>query len=124
MKNTIPFNLFGEEQELCFTILGVRELERTLGRSLNQILASQYDGFDFVFAALPIALKRLPVAEYDEKITKYLTEENGRTIDSIALPILYAIFISGAAGKERQDFAMEKYYPELFKPEEAEPKNE
>ena len=125
MKNKIPFNFFGEEQEICFTIGGVREFERTLGKTIGQILLSQYDGVDFVLTALPIALKRIQPLLYEEKIEKYLTEDYGRSINDIAFPVLYALFLSGAAGKTWQDVAIARYFPEALKPvEDEQAKNE
>lgn len=121
MKRTIPFDLFGEKQELCFTIAGLAELERALGKSIQQIVQSQNAGFDFCLNALPICLKRINPHLYVKRIEEYLSEED-RTIDDIAVPIIHAIAVSGALGKAVADAAMAIYYPELYTaPAEEEP---
>ena len=112
MKKTIPFDLFGEKQELCFTILGIAELEKSMGKSIQQIVKTADAGVGFCLAALPIALKRLNPHMYLEKIEKYL--EEGGTIDSLAVPLIHAIAASGVLGKETADTIMEIYYPELY----------
>lgn len=118
MKKKIPFNLFDKEEELCFTIPGIVELERTTGKSIQQIVRSGNAGFDFCLNALPICLKRLQPKLYIEKIEKYLSEED-HTIDDIAEPIIHAICASGALGTTFQKNALRLYYPELY-PEEKE----
>lgn len=124
MKRKIPFDLFGEKQELCFTIMGIAELEKTMGKSIQQIMRSGNAGVEFCLAAFPIALKRLNPHIYLEKIEKYL--EDGGTIDEVATPLVYAVAASGVLGKAAADAVMELYYPELFKKQETEPeaKNE
>lgn len=67
MKKTIPFDLFGEKQELCFTIAGIAELERATGKSIQQIMQSGNGGFDFCLTALPICLKRMSPHLYIKK---------------------------------------------------------
>ncbi|SMC63206.1 hypothetical protein [Sporomusa malonica] len=125
MKEKIPFDLFGTPEELCFDIGDTATLEKMLRMPIQQIWATQYAGYDFVFAALPLCLKKLNPHLYRDKVRKYMTEDYGRTIDDIAIPLIHAIGISGALGKEGVDRAMEKYYPELFKPtEDVEVKNE
>lgn len=115
MKRTIPFDLFGEKQELCFTIGTLIELERTVGKSLQQIVNSQNAGFDFCVTTLPICLKRISQDLYVKKIENYLLGADGRSLDDIAIPIIHAIVASGALGKEASDRIMAKYYPELYK---------
>lgn len=126
MKNKIPFNLFGEEQHLCFTIAGIVELERTLGKSIKQIVHSQDAGLNFCMVTLPICLKRLNPHLYLEKIEKYLDEE-GNDIDDVATLIIHAIAASGALGKTIKENALRIYYPDLYpepvKQEETEEKN-
>lgn len=120
MKKTIPFDKFGEKQELCFTIPGVGALERTLGRTIPQIYATRYFGFDFTIAAIAIALPDITMAESEEKITKYLTEKKGRGLKDIAEPLIDAIAISGAFGVEPMERVEKRYYPELFKKKDKE----
>lgn len=121
MKRTIPFECFGEKQELKFTIAGIAELERALGKSIQQIVQSGNAGIDFCLSALPICLKRIHPSLYMKKIEEYLDVE-GHTIDDIAIPIVHAIAASGALGKTIAINALRIYYPELY-PEEAEEKN-
>lgn len=119
MKKAIPFDLFGEKQEVCFTIRGIAELERALGKSIQQIVYTSGAGFDFCLNALPLCLKRINPHIYEEKIEKYLDIE-GHSIDDIGTPIVHAIAASGALGKEISDATMAIYYPDLYKkPEEA-----
>jgi hypothetical protein len=122
MKRTIPFDLFGEKQELCFTIAGIAVLERALGKSIQQIVASQAAGFDFCLNALPICLKNIQPQLYVKKIEEYLDVE-GHSIDDIALPIIHAICASGALGKAASNAALKIYYPEFFKDEDEPEKN-
>lgn len=117
MKKTIPFNLFGKQQELRFTISGLAAFERVQGKSIQQIVQSENAGFNFCLNALPICLEKLNQHLYEEKIEKYLDEE-GHTLDDIAVPIIEAIAISGALGKQIADNVARKYYPELY-PEPA-----
>lgn len=121
MKNTIPFDLFGEKQELCFTISGIAALERALGKSIQQIAASQAAGFDFCLNALPICLKNINPHLYVKKIEEYMDVE-GHSIDDIALPIIHAIVASGAMGKAASNAVLKIYYPDFFKEDEP-PKN-
>ncbi len=114
MKRTIPFELFNEKQELCFTIPGIVALEKALGKSIQQIVHSQDAGFNFCLTALPICLKNLNPHLYVKKIEDYLSIE-GRTIDDIAMPIIHAVAVSGALGKKVSDDVMTIYYPELYK---------
>jgi hypothetical protein len=123
MKNTIPFNLFGEQQSLCFTILGIVELEKALGASIQNIMTSGNAGFGFCLSALPICLKKINPHLYVEKIAAYLSEDD-HVIDDIAVPIIHAIAASGALGKASQDRVLAIYYPELYKvPEDETEKN-
>lgn len=123
LKKTIPFNLFGEKQELCFTIGGLAELERVQGKSINQIMMSENAGFNFCLSALPICLKRINPHLYEQKIEKYLDEE-GRSIGDVATLIIHAIAISGALGKKYVDATAKLYYPELFPEPAAEAEEE
>ncbi len=123
MKKTIPFELFGEKQELCFTIIGIAELEKALGKSIQQIVQTQDAGFNFCLTALPICLKPINPHLYVSKIEEYLSVED-RSIGDIALPIIHAICASGALGKRAKDRVMSDYYPDLYKkPEEETEKN-
>ena len=122
MKNKIPFDLFGEKQELCFTISGIVELERILGKSIQQIVHSGNAGFEFCLAALPICLKRINPKIYVDKIESYL-DEDGHGIDDIAVKIAHAIAASGALGKAIKINALRLYYPDLY-PEESEEETE
>ena len=124
MKKTIPFELFGDKEKLCFTIATIAELEMALGKSIQQIVHSGNAGIHFCLAALPICLKRVNPHIYVTKIEEYLTEE-GHSIDDIAIPIIHAVCASGALGKTLSDNAMRIYYPELYpEPEEEEIKND
>jgi len=122
MKRTIPFDLFGEKQELCFTIAGIAALERALGKSIQQIVVSQDAGFNFCLTALPICLKNIQPSLYVKKIEEYLDVE-GHSIDDIAVPIIHAIAASGALGKAAANAVLKIYYPEFFKDEEVPEKN-
>jgi len=124
MKKKIPFDLFGEQEELCFTIPGIAELERTMGKSIQQIVHSDDAGFNFCLSALPICLRRVNQHIYVEKIENYLDIE-GNTIDDIAIPIAHAICASGALGKTLANNVLRIYYPELYpETKETEGKNE
>jgi hypothetical protein len=113
MKRTIPFDLFGEKQELCFTIGGLAELERKLGKPIQQIIASENAGFDFCLSALPICLERIQPHLYEEKIEQYINEDE-HTINDIAIPIIQAIVVKGALGKKYADVVLAMHYPELY----------
>lgn len=123
MKKTIPFNLFGKQQELRFTIKGLAELERAQGKTIQQMVSYDDAGFNFCLNALPICLERINPHIYEEKIEKYL-EVEGRAINDIAIPIIEAIAISGALGKRVADSVAKKYNPELFLEPETEEKAE
>lgn len=113
MKRKIPFDLFGEKQELVFTISTIAELEMVLGKSIQQIVQSMNAGVSFCLAALPICLKRIQPQMYVKKIEDYLDVED-HSIDDIAIPIIHAICASGALGKTASDNAMRIYYPDLY----------
>lgn len=119
MKRTIPFDLFGEKTELCFTIAGIAALERALGKSIQQIVNTQDAGVNFCLNALPICSKN---SNYLKKIEEYLDVE-GHSIDDIAVPIIHAICASGALGKAAANAVLKIYYPEFFKDEEVPEKN-
>jgi hypothetical protein len=119
MKKTIPFECFGEKQQLCFTISGIVELERALNKSVQQIAQSGNAGFDFCLTALPICLKRINPHLYVKKIEDYL-ETEGNTIDDIAIPIVHAIAASGALGKTIANNALRIYYPDQYPEPEVE----
>jgi hypothetical protein len=124
MKRSIPFDLFGEKQSLSFTITGIVELEKALGKSIQQIVRSGNAGFEFCLVALPICLKRINPHLYVEKIEKYLDVEDN-SIDDIATLIIHAIAASGALGKTIASNALRIYYPELYpEPVEAEESEE
>lgn len=123
MKKTIPFELFGQKEKLCFTIPTIAELEMALGKSIQQIVHSQNAGFHFCLTALPLCLKRINPHLYVEKIEKYLSDD-GKTIDDIAIPIIHAICASGALGTTYQKNALKVYYPELYPDEVEEDKEE
>lgn len=112
MKKAIPFDLFGEKQELCFSISGLAEFERVQGKSIQQIVRSDNTGFNFCLNALPICLERINPHLYEKKIEKCLDE--GHDITDIAVPIVEAIAISGALGKVYADHVIKKHYPELY----------
>lgn len=119
MKHTVPFNLFGKNQELSFDILGIIRLEKSMGKSLQTLLVSGYAGFDFCVTALQICLGQKNPHIYIEAIEKYLSEpEHG--IDDIAIPIIQAISISGALGKEQKDAVLKRLYPEIYGSEDEE----
>ncbi|MEN6567200.1 MAG: hypothetical protein ABFC57_12970 [Veillonellales bacterium] len=109
MKNTIPFNLFGEEKELCFKIKDIRELERKLGKPIQLIYSNAVIGVDFCFAAYPILLK-ISEKEFEEKLEKYLEDGTG-SIDKLATPALNALTITGVIGKPLADAIRKLYYP-------------
>jgi hypothetical protein len=121
MKNTIPFDLFGTPEELCFKIEDMQPLERALGRSVQQIFSTAYFGYDFVFCALPFCLRKVNPHIYREKVREYLTGGPNREIDDIAVPLMHAIAISGALGKEKMEYSLSQYYPELCKEPQEEP---
>lgn len=111
MKKTIPFDLFGEKQELCFTITSIGALERMLGKTITQLFRSGYVGFDFAIAALALALPDMTMEKSEEKITAYLTEKKGRALRDIADLLVDALTISGAFGLEAMEIIERKHYP-------------
>lgn len=113
MKKKIPFDLFGEKQELCFTIPGIAELECSLGKSIQQITLSGNAGVDFCLKALPICLEPCSPHVYVKKIEDYLDVE-GRSINDISTPIVHAMIASGALGKASANTVLRIYYPELY----------
>ncbi len=121
MKRTIPFDLFGEKQNLCFTITGISQLEMAMGKSIQQILRTGDAGVSFCLAALPIALRKISAKICKDKIEEYI--ENGGSIDELATPVVHAIAISGIIGKEAANNVMAIYYPELVEPEDEKTKN-
>ena len=122
MKRTIPFNKFGENQELSFNIATLAEFERIQGKSIQQIAFSGNAGIDFCLKALPLCLKRINPDLYVKKIEKYL--EEGGDIDDIATPIVHAIAATGVLGKPLAESALSIYYPELYNAPEEKPKQE
>ncbi|SFM09114.1 hypothetical protein [Pelosinus propionicus] len=124
MKRKIPFNLFGEEQELCFTIKKIGELEKVTGKGIQQLIRSEEAGINFCLGALPICLEKKSPDFYVERIEEYL--ESGGAIDDIATPIAHAILATGIIGKVVSDSVMAIYYPDLYPKviEDTEQKNE
>lgn len=109
MKKTVPFELFGEKQEISFSIKDIRTLERAIGKPVQLIFKNVVLGVDFCLASLPIVLK-LSEDQVVEKIEKYLDEDG--TIDKLSLPITLALAASGVIGKNAANAAMAVYYPE------------
>lgn len=126
MKKSIPFEVFGPNQYIYFDILRLAELERALGRSINEILQRQDAGINFCLTALPIGLKhhyhKPTPAFFAEKIEEHLAKD-GSSLDDIAVPIVKAILASGVFGKEVADRAMGVEEELDEEDEEAEPKN-
>jgi hypothetical protein len=120
MKNLIPFELFGEKQEIGFSIKDIRALERAIGKPVQLIFKNVALGVDFCLAALPILLKQTE-DQVVEKIEKYLAEDG--TIDKLALPITLALAASGVIGKKAANAAMAVYYPDEAVKEEPLEKN-
>lgn len=112
MKKTIPFNLFGKQQELGFTISGLAAFERVQGKSIQQIVQSGDAGFNFCLTAFPICLENIAPHLYEKKIEKCLDE--GYDIVDIAVPIVEAIAITGALGKGYAERVKRKHYPEQY----------
>ena len=129
METTVPFNLFGKEEKLQFDIKKALELEAVLGKPIQQIARVESAGLTFCLAALPIGLKRLNPHIYMKKIEEYLNVE-GNTIDDIAIPIIYALALSGVLGGTVKNNVKRILYPELYpdtketETEETEGKNE
>lgn len=121
MKNAIPFNLFGEDQEICLTIPKLRQLERATGKQIQEILSPGVVGVDLCLAALPVCLGKPDGGTYEEKLEKCL--ESGANINDIANRIVHAILATNILGKDLGDEVMELYYPTL-KEEKKERKNE
>lgn len=122
MKNTSPFDLFGEKKELCFKIKDIRALERALGKPVQLIYSNMIVGVDFCFAAYPILLK-ISEKEFEEKSEKYLEDGTG-SIDKLAGPALAALTITGVIGKPMADKIRAKYYPtEKAQDKESDEKN-
>jgi len=109
MKNTVPFDLFGESKELCFTNKKIRALERALGKPIQLIYSNMIVGVDFCFAAYPILLE-ITEDEFDKKLEKYLEDGIG-SIDKLATPALNALSITGVVGKPLADSVRNMYYP-------------
>lgn len=108
MKKTVPFETFGANQYLMFDILRLAELERVIGKSIDQLLNTQDVGIDFALKALPIAMKQHYNRETPEffaaKIEEHL--ESGGTFNDISVPLVRALLVSGILGKEVADHAM------------------
>lgn len=115
MKRAIPFDLFGEKQELFFTGTKIGELEHALGSMIINIIRERNFGYEFCFAALPICLKNIQPGLYEEKIDNYILGAEGRTVLDIGILIGDAILAAGALGKKMSDTVMAKHYPELYK---------
>ncbi len=109
MKNTIPFDVFGEKKDLHFKIKDIRALERALGKPIQLIYKSVDVGVEFCCAAYPILLN-ITEEEFEEKLEKYLEEGTG-SIDRLAEPAVSALSITGAMGEFYVDLAKAKYYP-------------
>ncbi|MBP2638442.1 MAG: hypothetical protein H6Q72_4349 [Firmicutes bacterium] len=124
MDRKIPFDLFGEKQELTFTNPGMAELERITGKTVTQIIHTSNIGYDLCLAALPICLERRPSQYYDKKIDDYIFGAEGRNIHDIGTKIGHALMAAGALGKASSDAIMAIYYPELYKKPEEESPNE
>ncbi|HBR33185.1 MAG TPA: hypothetical protein DD734_01015 [Firmicutes bacterium] len=126
MKKSIPFEVFGPNQFIYFDILRLAELERALGKSVNEILQRQDVGINFCLTALPIGLKhhyhKPTPALFAEKIEEHLAKE-AASLDDIATPIAKAILASGVFGKEIADRAMGVDEELAEEDEEAESKN-
>lgn len=122
MKNTIPFTLFGGKQEIGFTILDIRTLERALEKPVQLIFKNAILGVDLCLSALPILLN-MSENQVVGKIEKYLN--GGGTIDQLAMPIVSALSVTGVIGKSAKDTTMAFYYPtENVTDEELTGKNE
>lgn len=118
MKKTIPFSAFGEQQELCFSIDKIRQLELAMGQSIQQIGATGNAGVDFCLKALPLCLAPASEKKYLAKMEKYL-EQSGGTINDIAMPIVHALAASGIWGQESAESAMALYYPNVVVSDQA-----
>ena len=115
MKRAIPFDLFGEKEELHFTGTKIGELEHALGKMIINVIREQNFGYEFCLAALPICLKKIQSHLYEDKIDNYILGAEGRTILDIGLLIGDAMLAAGALGKGMSDVVMAKHYPELYK---------
>lgn len=121
-KRVIPFKLFGEPEELCFTARGMEELERKLGKTVPQIVHGQYVGYELCLTALPICLKKMPPSECEKKIEEYIFGEEGRSIQDIGIIIGHALMAAGGVGKKASEAILAVYYPDLYPiKEEPEP---
>jgi hypothetical protein len=101
MKKTVPFEVFGPNQFLMFDILRLSELEKAVGKTINELVTNGNAGVEFCLKALPIGMKqhyRPDPREYAERIEKHL--ENGGTLNQIEVPIIKAILASGIYGKQ------------------------
>jgi len=105
----IPFDLFGEKQEIIFKIKDTRTLERALGKPIQLIYSNKDVGVNFCYAAYPILLK-ITEEEFEEKLEEYLNKGNG-TIDKLATLAVHALTITGLMGKPLADAVMAIYYP-------------
>ena len=120
MKNTIPFEIFGENQYLKFDIMRLAELETAAGKSIPSIISAGDVGISFALTALPIAMKqhfpRATPQDFVEKIENYL--EQGGDLNSILVPIVRAILASGMLGNEVRSRALASVEVQPEQPEE------
>lgn len=109
MKNSIPFEIFGENQFLKFDVMKLVELEKASGTTITHIVTSGDVGVAFALAALPIGLRQhYPGGTpqlFAEKLQAHL--DGGGDITSVLVPLVRAILASGFLGKTVQTRAME-----------------
>lgn len=125
MKKTVPFEIFGANQYLMFDLIRLAALERVLGKSIPNVIASGDIGVDVVLKSLPIAMQQhyfnKPVEFWADLVEKYIDE--GGSLDEIAVPIVRAIMVSGVLGSAVRDRVIEQM-EKLAGNDGEEPKNE
>jgi hypothetical protein len=102
MKKTVPFKLFGEDQEIYFDIIRLGELETLLKDSILSIVRKQDAGINFCIAGLTIGLRHhITPAEIIDKMEQYF--DNGGNLDELAVPIIKAVLATGIFGKPEKE---------------------
>lgn len=108
MKNTIPFDLFGEQQTIYFDNGRLIEFEKAIGRSLSapEFLPKAALSLNETIMGLMSGLKHHnpngTFNFYCNKMDKYY-EESGKGFGVAADLVLKAIFATGLYGKAFND---------------------
>lgn len=104
MKNSILFEVFGQNQFIYFDIKRLMQLEQAAGRSVQSIIASGDISLNFIINGLAVGMRQHykdGAAAWTERIQKHF--DNGGNIDGLGVPLIRAVLASGIFGKPEEE---------------------